>query len=253
MKYVIGSGWWCGEDSLNNTERVLYGDDEIRGREFHKLWYESIVENTSPEKIIIIDSASPVLPDLTVDTRLEFISLSMNAGHASKHLGKYCGWTRAVLLGLQYANMCDADYYVYVEQDVLLHGKGIVEHCIKQMKGPYMYGGGEGTPHALQQSFFIIRKDGMEAFLKRYQSLSYTDYAISPESRFAIASSSFWSLFPSKLWTIKAGLTSLVLKFLRGFESLPIGYGRTRPINFSDNYYYFQHGSITELNEHCNK
>lgn len=250
MKYVICSGWWCGEDTFNNSTRVLYGDEKIRGKDFHKLWYRSINENTSPEKIFIVDSASPVLPEMAGDSRLEFVSLSLNAGHSTKHLGKYCGWTRSVLFGLQYANMCDADYFVYVEQDVLLSGRGIIEYCIDKMKKPYMFGAGVGTPHSLQQSFFIVRRDGFESFLRRYQGYPYEDNIFSPESRFAISASSIWSLVPSCLWLIKPGITSRVLKSFRDFDTLPIGYGRTRPVNFNEKFYYFQHGNSDELEEH---
>ena len=108
--YIIGSGWWCGEANPDDKRKIL-GSDIIRGKEFHKLWYESVCRFTSPEKIFIVDSASPVKPDLNKDDdRIEFFSLTTNAGHSTLHTGKYCGWTRAVLAGIYYAHMCDADY-----------------------------------------------------------------------------------------------------------------------------------------------
>ena len=37
--YIIGSGWWCG-DNPENEKRIIVGDDSIRGKDFHKLWYD---------------------------------------------------------------------------------------------------------------------------------------------------------------------------------------------------------------------
>jgi hypothetical protein len=36
----------------------------------------------------------------------------------------------------------------------------------------------------------------------------------------------------------------------RGYELLPFGYGRMRPINFQDEVFYFQHGSAAEISEY---
>lgn len=247
MKYIIGSGWWCDGNENKNQKRVLYGDNLIRGDDFNKLWYHCISQYSCPEKIIIVDSCSPVLPATCFGSEVEFISLPINAGHATLHTGKYCGWSRSVLLALQYAIMSDVDYFVYVEQDALLSRKGIIEYCIKKMNSNYMFGSGIGTSHSLQQSFFIIKKDGMENFLIRLQAISKTDNEISPESKFAIAASFFWSIFPSFFWSLIPGFTSRVLKLHRSFNVLPFGYGRSRPIDFDADFFYFQHGNKDEI------
>jgi len=248
LSYIIGSGWWCGESG--NDEWLKGGDDFIRGKEFHKLWYRSIMENFSPEKIVIIDSNSPIKPDLAPDERIEFISLPLNAGHATNHAGKYCGWTRSILAGLQYAILSDVEYFIYVEQDALINlSEGRLNEILSTMKSPYMFGGGAGTSHSLQQSFFIIRKDGMEGFINRYFSINCNDNGVSPESKFAIAASKLWSLFPVWFWSLKPGLTSRILKLHKGFDLLPVPGGRSRPIDFSRDY-YFQHGDVKEVNSH---
>ena len=89
----------------------------------------------------------------------EFLSLPLNAGHSTDHKGKYSGWMRSILLGLEYAYLSDTEYFVYVEQDALLYGDNIVEKCIDKMTKPYMFGSGLGTKQPLQQSFFIIRSN----------------------------------------------------------------------------------------------
>lgn len=88
---------------------------------------------------------------------------------------------RSVLHSMSYAQNCNCDYYVYIEQDVLLSGKGIVEHCIKNMRKPYMFGKCNTFKNPLQQSFFIIRKDYIDKFLSNIYSINYTDQKISPE------------------------------------------------------------------------
>jgi len=265
MKYVIGSGWWCDNqpEQLANNEsssRVLYGDESIRGKAFHHLWYKSIIENTNPAKILIVDSCSPLSPPLTEqDERIEFISLNENAGHSTQHLGKYSGWMRSVLMGLAYANCCNCDYFVYVEQDVLLKGKGIIEFEIANMKKPLLFGRHKGLVQPLQQSFFIIHRAAFEPFLSRIHRIKAKDYNISPERKFAIASSGFLAKLPEMLFwhpdtshfmgKIINKFQTLFIKTFANFDVLKSGYGRTRPIDFKDEYYYFQHGTSEELKQ----
>lgn len=246
--YIIGTGWWCGKGEPNPKRKIL-GSEVIRGKEFHKLWYESVCRFSDPSKIVIVDSASPVKPDLNKkDDRIEFISLIFNAGHPTVHRGMYSGWSRSVLLGIEYALMCDVDYFVYVEQDVLLYGKEIVEMCIDKMRGLYMFGSGDGTPQALQQSFFMIRKDGMKKFLNNIQFINHPDSALSPEAKFAVATNPALGVLPPRLLQTRYGRK--LCSRLGQFERLPIGYGRKRPINFSDSHFYFQHGSEEEIDQY---
>tara|TARA_B100000963_G_scaffold49152_1_gene37362 strand:- start:6149 stop:6940 length:792 start_codon:yes stop_codon:yes gene_type:complete len=246
--YIIGSGWWCGENQKSEN-RVIFGDDSIRGKDFHKLWYESVCKYTNPEKIIIIDSNSPIKPDLYKgDARIEFLSFPLNAGHSTDHKGKYSGWMRSILLGLEYAYLSDTEYFVYVEQDALLFGNNIVEKCIDKMTKPYMFGSGLGTKQPLQQSFFIIRRDGMEKFIKRIQNISALDSKYSPEMKFTSACTLLWYYMPEFLFDIR-GFWRLV-KLYTNCNYLPIGYGRKRPIDFNDDLFYFQHGNKDELDQY---
>jgi hypothetical protein len=237
-----------------DTRTELLGDNSIREKSFHHLWYQSIDKYTSPEKIIIVDSHSPVKPDINQqDARLQLISLNVNAGHSTNHIGKYCGYTRAILVALEYALQCDIDYFVYVEQDALLYGEGIVEYCIEQMTAPIMYGSGEGTNGLLQQSFFIIRKDAILSFVNKLNAIQYTDNELSPENKFHIASSflgghvSAFIKKHDKSSKICHFLDWQLFKYAKNWQNLPIAYGRSRPINFADNYFYFQHGNEQEI------
>jgi len=267
VKYIIGSGWWCAtENGVNNIteKRVLFGDDEIRGKAFHHLWYQSICENTTPDKIVIVDSCSPAKPELcSTDERLEFVSLNENAGHSTDHKGKYSGWMRSVLHGISYANCCDCDYFVYVEQDALLKGQGIIEFEISQMKKNYAFGASGNFIQPLQQSFFIIHHTVFEKFLSRSFNIKARDNLISPERKFAIASSALLSILPEFLFyqpsskkllgKVLLRIQNIVLKTLGGFGYLKSGYGRNKPINFNDDYFYFQHGEQAEIRRYLNK
>ncbi|WP_157922174.1 hypothetical protein, partial [Escherichia coli] len=254
MKYIVGSGWWCNEKE--DYREKCYGDNSIRGKEFHQKWYESLLLNTSPAEIYIVDSDSPIKPNF--DKRIKFVSLNENGGHSTNLTGKYSGWMRSVIHSMSYAQCCDCDYYIYVEQDVLLKGKGIVEYCISKMTKPFMFGLCHDHHNPLQQSFFIIKKDYIDIFLSRLYLIKYNDFDISPEKKFALATSPFFHLIPqilfvrpkSKLmlrlfWRIQNTLA----KILGSYDYLPIGYGRDRPINLSDKYYYFQHGTMEEIND----
>ena len=182
MNYIIGSGWWATSD---DTPRIKSGDDIIRSAKFHKLWYKSICKYTNPKKIFIVDSNSPIKPPLNKDDkRIEFVSLDRNYGHPTTTIGRLCGWTRAILLGVSYAQLCDVDYFVYVEQDTLLYGKNIIEYAIKRMIHPYIFGKGTGTPHYIQQSFFIIHKSGFDKFLRGIKRIRASDKEVSPETKF---------------------------------------------------------------------
>ena len=83
--YVLGSGWWCSESqSPIDGERKFLGDNVIRSKDFHRLWYQSVDRFTKPEKIFIVDSCSPVKPLLDEnDSRLEFVSFTTNAGQST--------------------------------------------------------------------------------------------------------------------------------------------------------------------------
>jgi hypothetical protein len=257
-KYIITSGWWCGDDP--NEIRKRQGSEEQRELAFFQEWKQSILQHTSPQKILVLDSASPTKPTPDMLEGIEFISLLTNPGHSTNHIGRYSGYMRSIIMGVTYASLCDADYWVYVEQDVLLKGEGIIEHCIETMQSPYMFGSGAGTPQFLQQSLIIIRRDGFDDFLKRMNNIKSTDSEIAPESKFLIASSSLFSLIPECFFRyirhknfiskVFKKILKILVPIFKGYDELPIGYGRTRPIDFNDHYYYFQHGSVEELSKH---
>lgn len=260
-KYVISTGWWC-TDGIDTRDKLL-GDDSIREKDFFNLWYQSVVRFTSPEKILVVDSNSPVKPQLSnVDNKVEFISLDENAGHSTNHKGKYCGYTRGIFTGLGYALSCNVDYWVYVEQDALLFGDGIIEEAINNMKGDFLFGSGDGTPQVLQQSLIIMKTSFITKFLKNYSDINHTDNEVSPELKFACSCSPLFGLglkyflVKTKSSFINRVLRKVIyiyLKLLIKKNCFAFGYGRARPINFKDKFFYFQHGSKKELSQYIER
>jgi hypothetical protein len=266
--YIIGSGWWCDEGG--KPDRECGGDDAIRSSSFHHLWYASVNTFARPEKIVIVDSASPVPPPLQRDdARIEYLRLRANPGHSTAHTGPHCGWTASVLLGLEYAHCCDVEYFVYVEQDVLLWGEKIVETCIARMQRPYMFGSGDGTAHPLQQSFFVVHRSRMAELVHNVQRIRAIDRLVSPEKKFCMATSPvlmrlpLWLFVEKRHWSERSWLDRrrvavqrALLRAFGRFDTIPFGYGgyRTRgKIDFDDAMFYFQHGERSDIEQYVRK
>jgi len=242
--YTICSGWWCSDDFREYT----FGDESIRGKDFHQLWYNSVTKFTTPNKIFICNNNAPILPNY--HNMIEFTSLNVNAGHATKLLNnqKYCGWTSSVLLGLSYTELSDSDYFVYVEQDVLLYGKNIVECSIDKMKKNktnVIFGRPRSSPQPLEVSFFIVRKSYINKLASRYKSINYDDSKVSPEVKLAL---SIIGAHKLPLFMTRNSYFQYMLKRLMNKKYFhDFGYGRHKPIDFNDDYLYFQHGDVDEL------
>ncbi|WP_458718244.1 hypothetical protein [Pseudomonas gregormendelii] len=254
MNYVITSGWWCSnENTQDRTE--LIGDDAIRNQDFHRVWHQCIRETNSKANIYIVDSASPVKPLLNEGEKI--ISFEKNFGHSTRCDYKLSGVTRAHIMGMTLALLNEYEYWVYIEQDALIQGEQFIERCISSMNSPMAFGDGQGTPYPAQQSFMIIKTSYIETFLHRLLKIKASDKDIAPELKFCIASSKILSLIPEFIYKFidrRGALNKAVriiiygaIKLLRGFDYIPFGHGRSRPIDFSHPHFYFQHGSAPEL------
>ena len=235
--YIIGTGWWCDGTGRHagSIQNHMQSTDFIRKKDFFKLWYHFVNKYTNPLKIIIIDSNSPVKPKLLNDSRIEFLSMRKNFGHPVDSLKKQTlsGASRAVLEGAFYSYLNDVDYFIYIEQDCLIYGQGWPERCFEKMKNKkIMYGAGEGTPQPQQMSLMILKREFIPVFINKFiknwdktrrllkKGQNQRNY--SPERR-------------------------LYKLFKKNVDLLPFGYGRVRPINFDDMYFYAQYLSKEEL------
>lgn len=259
-KYIIASGWWC-TDSDARREKFLNGDDAIRGVEFHDVWASFIKKYSSPQEVVIVDSHSPIKPGWRRDLiDLNVLELSTNLGHASSLSGhqKYCGWSASVLLSMQYVMLSDVEFYVYVEQDALIIGEGVIEELIQSMGEGinFLFGGTSASGQPLQQSFFIVRKSYLDRFVGNYLAIPYTDNEICPEVKFAIATSPLFPFIPKFLFKqylnsfhgkIVRRFVVYLAKLIGGYKCMGIGFGRDRPIDFLSEKLYFQHGDSKEI------
>jgi hypothetical protein len=232
-KIVVGSGWWCD----NEQGDWEIGCKESRSIPFFSLWLTQVIKCLSPHKIIITDSRSLLKPDYAAYDLIEWLELDKNYGHANdirtkKIDTKYSGFTRSVLQGCLYALNCDADYYVYVEQDCLIKGNDLLNKAIGTNEEDILIGaateGGVGLDGKTaapmkQQSLMIIKKSAMERFISGLLSTDWTDGETSPEV------------------TMERQLQPL--------GTIAIPYGRSRPIDYKRSCFYAQHFTIDELNQ----
>lgn len=229
----------------------------IRSVEFRPLWWRSLDTFVRPEHVLIVDSASPLKPDdlSLTSTRHQRVELLINPGHSKNGKTHYSGWMAGVILGLEYALASDVDMVVYVEQDVLVYGRDIIERVKSRLlRKDLVFGAGSAVD--VQQSFFAINKRGIRRFLSALHAIDYSDKQVAPEQKFMFAATRF---LPMPLVTLAAytpidRLRSAGLKLFAGmcslsrnYEFLPFGYGRRRPIDFGDAAFYFQHGSVEEV------
>jgi len=232
--YIIGTGWWCTSEPIT-WKRVL-GDDIIRSKYFHQLWYYAIDKYTDPEKICIVDSASPIQPDLVDDDRLEWISLTKNFHtFQSPYHWEFdqTGWVKSVLVSAYFALACEVDYFIYVEQDCLVRGYDWVDKAISKLEEHvaagypgWMFGDGrKGCPgnHLLQQSLFLVKQSSLWEFIQKL-TLRPVDEHLTPEERFA--------------------------RKLEQVSFLPFGYGRSRQgFSIRNTPMYAQHWTKDEIKE----
>ena len=228
--YIIATGWWCDGTNQHAGSINNQSDDLTRSKEIFHLWHYLINKYANPVKIIITDSDSPVKPNYKAieDERIEFIKLYRNFKHAAVCDAKLCGWTRSVLNGAFYTLMNDVDYYIYAEQDCLIHGN-IIESAITNLGNADFSHGTWNHAYKTEQSFIVIKRESILKFITTYLSYPATDMEMRPELKFL------------KMRDNIDSKSNLV------FKELPFGYGRERPIDFSNPSFYIQHANKDEL------
>ena len=231
QKVVVATGWWSPE----TRSEWSIGDDRIRSPEFFALWHRQVIRYLAPDLILVTDSRSPRKPDWTRFDRVRVIELDQNYGHGNdlrrqSAAVKFGGFTRSVLMGATYAFCCDADYFVYVEQDCLIRGERFLEACIASRRYPFYCGmptvggrglGGRPAAPMLQQSVQIATRQGMARLIAKTASARRGDGEVSPEIRMA--------------------------RDMKPYGLIGIPYGRSRPIDFAAPHYYAQHLELDEL------
>jgi hypothetical protein len=232
-KVIVGSGWWC--DGKPTDYQI--GDPRTRSPWFFEVWMTQILRCLAPERVVITDSDSPVKPDYQGHDRVVWVPLDANYGHANDiRLGrittKYSGFTRSVLNGAMYAMCCDADYFVYVEQDCLIVGEDFLRHAVGDSECDILIGqrttggrGLSGRPAApmLQQSLMIVKRSGLARFLIGLLRADWTDGEVSPEETMG--------------------------RIYDPLDVVRVPFGRSRPLDYALSHYYVQHLQADELEQ----
>jgi hypothetical protein len=230
-KIVAGSGWWCADSPHDWT----IGSSATRSVAFFDIWYRQLVRCLGPERIVITDSASPIKPDYLSYPGIHWIELDRNYGHPNdlrtgRIRTRYSGYTRAVFNGAMYALCCDADFYVYVEQDCVLYGEDFLTHAVGDATEDILMGrvteqgrglGGRTAAAMPQQSLVVVRGAALPRFIEGIVNAPCTDGELSPEL-----------IMHDRLAPV-------------GFLRVP--YGRSRPIDFERDHFYAQHLDEEEL------
>ena len=189
-------------------------------RRIFDIWHKQILQCVRPHQLIITDSASPKKPQLGPYDRVQWVELDRNYGHAidireGRIHTKYSGFTRSVINGAMYALCCDADVYVYVEQDCLLYGDDFLSAAIGNSTEDILLGAptqnGRGLSGSiaapmLQQSLMIVRRPGLERFLIGLLGAPWSDGEQSPEEimktkarALRVPEGTLWPLSPDRL------------------------------------------------------
>jgi hypothetical protein len=96
MKVLVGSGWW------SDGGAALIGHRATKTPEFFGLWLRLVRRYIDPTRIVVVDSHSPLKPNLELRNSLTWIELDKNYGHPIEIgrtiITKYCGFNRTVLL-----------------------------------------------------------------------------------------------------------------------------------------------------------
>lgn len=229
-KIIVGSGWWYD----GKKHDWALGSAVTRTPAFFRLWLRQVAHCLGPDRIVVTDSASPIKPDCR-GYPVQWIELDRNYGHANDlRTGlvqtKYSGFTRSVMNGAMYAVCCDADYYVYVEQDCLLKGDNFLAHAVAGSSEDILLGaptengkglGGAVAASMLQQSLIIVRRAGLERFVEGLLRAPWSDGECPPEE--------------------------IMRRRLHPFGYVGVPYGRSRPIDFARPHFYAQHLDDDEL------
>ena len=199
MTYIIGSGWFSDTSKKTKNGRETYtiqqrvGGTACRCAEFSKTWLNYLTKiapsSMIMKRIIIIDSNSPdpISEDVSSSPLVEIVNMTENFEHGAVCVksGTLCGWARSVILSASYAMLNDVEYFVYVEQDVLVGGEGWLDaivNTMKQYNKGIALGSGKNTPQEIQQSLIVVSRAFLPTFISRL--VNEKDHTVSEESKY---------------------------------------------------------------------
>jgi hypothetical protein len=226
ISYSICSGWYS-----NHKKRAFKspGSDFVRSVPFFDVWHQCVDAYTSPEKIFIVESASPLRPNLPDDSRIEWIRLSRNFGHSLEKLNLLPGSTRTKLAGLMLCFANGDDYAVSIEQGTLFYGKALIENQIeKYPTADIINFSGAGSPQPIG-AISIMRS----------QIVPQLVYTMCDAIKLTVEK----GLSLEKIFHWACG------RVTENYVVAPVPFGRSRPLDFSVPEMYAKHMTDSELLE----
>lgn len=205
-KFNIYSGF------VRNLQQEVKSEkySDLDSDSFFEVWYKN-TRKYYDEPIYIVGCDTPNL-----ENKKDIYSLGEyeNLGHVGDYLngskvGRYCGWTAGVLIGLVHAYVNNVDF-VYKEQDCLAFGK-YVEKMIDEMGKDSGIIFGKNMVMCCAQSLFYVKRNYIPTLIENLSEKDDKD--VLPEYKFLnLPDKSFFSF----------------------------GYDRDRPINVNDEVFYLQ-------------
>jgi len=235
MNYLIGSGWWCSNENDWHHDQA----PSMQKLQFSNYWLEFVRKFTNSQKILIVDSNSPVKPPFLGQPDIEYINLLKNfdetPGYFSIFQTLRTGATSAFFLGGFYALLNNMEYFVYIEQDCFISGHGIVEYAIENMKNANFSCGLRGNrvgklcPNETETSFVIVRTSHIAEMFDKYINMPFNKEREWPECKY------------------------FDLRDLIGWKELPFGFGRLRPIDMDSKFSYAQKMNTQDMERYIIK
>lgn len=218
----IGTGWCAQKEGHNNPQRSkLQNDPEW----LERTWRPHIEAQITPAAWMLYHSRCDIQAD--TDQWYSQIGEQLLVAHTKAcELPYRHDWAASALHGAVYSYTNGLDF-LYIEQDCMVHNLPAVLEFARDKRMCYGYGPYSMYPGWAENSLMWVRNDTLQAFIMR--------------------------AMVSGLMNTDGEKLMLEQVFHQFFKSLavpwPFGYGRIRPIDFSQPVLYAQ--QLTENEIHC--
>jgi hypothetical protein len=216
----IGTGWCAQREGHNNPQRSKLQNSP---RWMHRYWLRHIWAQINDFTPILYHSDCDIwIEGNNPDNDFEVILSSVPA----RSLPYRHDWAASVLQGALYAYNNNMDY-LYIEQDCLVHNLPAVLEFAKNHDICYGHGKYSMFPGWAENSLMWVKNASLPRFISRMVSSGIKD-------------------LPGGGTTIEMLFHN---KFCDMFTPWPFGYGRIRPIGFTEPVFYAQQLTNQEIKE----
>jgi len=220
MNLCIGTGWCAHKEGHNNKERSKLQNYPAW---LEGYWRRHIEAQIRPDALILYYSRCDIPADvLDWENNLgEEVILSKSR---ARELPYRHDWSASVLHGALYA-YCNNMDYLYIEQDCMVHNIPAALEFAKNHPMCYGYGKYSMYPGWAENCLIFVRRDSLSKFIARMVSCGIKDL----DGSGTLVEQLFHN------------------KFCDMMEPWPFGYGRIRPIDFTQPVFYAQQLTDTEI------